>query len=561
MEIISQRRNANGDTLHLDHWGYGAIDQWSVFYDPALLDGGSNCGCTDEVVGNLTDSGRTAAKAPLALMAPCEVGQWAYSNVVCSAIYVDGPNGRGWDEKHLGNRGAPGPWGNRDPVALVFARTGLLEWLQDVDMLCNIAHLRNEYFTTACLAVDLACEDAQIKGKDDPRCEEMDETWRGKRWVFKRNPVLGEITGEWPLVPLEPTPAAGTPTPTPEACSGCELSWCMDRSEDYWLRYVPDDSPLENGEYRRSGGFLGFLWVAHTDCAIDECPFWYIDPIGGAASMATPTAGPTPTAGGATSTPLPIEHEKWRTRCPAGDCVTATPDPSATAACIVPVPTVATGTPGGGPDYNQCYEVAGPGTPTAVWPPQSTALPTPVRTQPPYPTPVSTRVGVPFPTDPAAMCEPTATATSTPTITLTPTNTATPTSTPSPSATPHCATDSGQRQCPNNPSWACSAGCVWSYGPLTLGSWNCGGQYQVRVVAERCSQTDDIDWVKVRWSEDNATWTDWQDMTEQGAEWHYSESTSDRLPTYVQLKWSYNMGTYGLKKFAVWVGCSGDRSC
>ncbi|MFQ5460053.1 MAG: hypothetical protein ACE5EL_04605, partial [Anaerolineae bacterium] len=119
----------------------------------------------------------------------------------------------------------------------------------------------------------------------------------------------------------------------PPACDGCGNTWCIDRREEYYLRRVPPETLLEGGEYRRTGGFKGYGWKTFLLCALDECPYWYIDPAGGAARTATATPGPSPTAASPTITPaatptqLPIEDDAWETRCrnQGGNCSATKP--------------------------------------------------------------------------------------------------------------------------------------------------------------------------------------------------------------------------------------------
>lgn len=49
-ETMSERKDALGNTIYLDHWGIGGQDGWKVFYDAAALGDGSECGCNEEAI-------------------------------------------------------------------------------------------------------------------------------------------------------------------------------------------------------------------------------------------------------------------------------------------------------------------------------------------------------------------------------------------------------------------------------------------------------------------------------------------------------------------------------
>jgi len=186
LEIISERTNDAGQAIYLDLWGHGPKNRWRTFYDPNLLGDGSSCACNDQTVEGMSAEDKKNAKVPVSFIMPCEPGaDWAYSNVVCSAIYTgeDGGEG-GWDEEDLGVRG-----NNEDPTSLYFVRSKLLEYLHDPDEQCNIALLVNEYFTTSCAQVEDECDDDPAW--EDARCEEVVALLpdrRARRFTF----TLGE---------------------------------------------------------------------------------------------------------------------------------------------------------------------------------------------------------------------------------------------------------------------------------------------------------------------------------------------------------------------------------
>jgi len=560
MEIISERRNANGQAIYLDLWGVGKVHGWQAFYDPKALGDGSSCGCNDQTIAELTQEEKRSKKVPLSFVVPCEPGlnNWVYSNVVCAATFTDGPNGRGWDEVHLGVPPS-GVSGSDDPVSLMFVRSRIIEYLHDPGEPCNVARIVNEYFSTACARVQKECSSqGQFNPNKpvNPRCELDGTTWRARRFTF----LAGDLSFD--ALPPLPTPGTGTPTATPSACEGCPNTWCMVMREEYWVRRVPPENRLIGGEYRNTGGFGGFLWAGNPNCAVDECPYWYIDPVGGAA---TETPGPTPTPG-PTNTPLPIEHEDWRTRCRklGLDCTIATPE--VWSFCGVPSPTPVVAEPDGGMD-NRC---------DAPWTPEST--PTPSRTAAPLPT-AGARVAVPFPTDTGATCVPsptptstptsthTSTPTPTPTLTFTPTPTLTPTLTPtptlSPTPLPTCDTQTASRTCPPS-GQNCLNGCLWSLPALTFADLACdtNPRYELTISAIECDAVSHISAVKVQWSLNGSDWLGWENMQGTGGSpktWTYTHDTClDFKPPFYQIKWwtnSSSIATKGIEHAAVTLCC------
>jgi hypothetical protein len=486
MEMISEHRDELGRATRLDHWGWGQERAWRVFYDPLALGtpGTPGCNCTEEVVATLSDPAQTppeeqaAKRVPLSMMAPCEVGQTAYGPLTCSGVYTYGSVGeqefRGYDARILGNK----PGQAYSTVGLYFARVSLLGYLEDPEGGCNVAHLLNEYFTTECDRIDADCGREEGTG---PQCEGEagpEGSRTAKRFTFRFEERGGKLYGAG-----RDEPGSGTPTPSAQTCADCEVAFCLDVYEDYYLRQVPADGPLENGEYRNSGGMLGF-WIGGLDgCPIDNCPFWYIDAPGGQGGAPTPTGSPapSPTAAGATMTPLPLEHDEWRTRCPKDlpNCNT-TP--------------VATRTPGGMECPTQFVEPAYPGPtddnprnacPGSPFPPEATTdasrTAVPYSTDRPGLTPIPTATG-------SVTCGPT--HTSTVTATLSSTATFTPTMTDTPTAThtpiPTCGVRDASRDC--GAPQACPSGCHWmpTVAPAPELACDPTGPYQVTVIATEC---------------------------------------------------------------------------
>jgi len=563
MEIISERRAANGQSIYLDLWGVGKIDDWRTFFNPNALGDGSSCGCTDENVAAMSSSERRANKVPMSFLMPCETGEnnWAYSNVVCSANFTsDGQGARGWDEEHLGKPN------KEDPTALMFVRGRVIEYLHDPDEECNIALLVNEYFTTSCAQVDADCAKPilnPITGNPnhvDARCEQFDDNgttkWRARHFTF--DPTFLNLTIG--VLPPMPTPATGTPAATPNPCEGCDNTWCMTMREEYYVRKVPKESPLTGGEYRNSGGFIGFRWMSVPNCAVDSCPNWYIDPIEGAAT-GTPGASPT---SGPTRTPITIENESWQTRCrkfglncptqtpegTPGPTAEGTPDPWSTPFCAAPTQTPVVFS---GADHS-CG---------GIMPLPNAATATPARTKAPEPTTVPTeyvRVGIAFPTDSGATCVPTPTPTLTPTpsLTATPSSTSTPspTITPSPTATsaasptptmtplPNCDTVSSDRQCPTGGINCLNGGigCGWEVSPITFDSLACelDPEYNFTVTATECDTSSYITQVKMQWKDGLGNWSTYEIMTNAGGspvQWTITTCVGDEVPVAYRLRW------------------------
>jgi len=486
MEMISEHRDELGRATRLDHWGWGQERAWRVFYDPLALGtpGTPGCDCSEEVVATLSDPAQTppeeqaAKRVPLSMMAPCEVGQTAYGPLTCSGVYTYGSVGeqefRGYDARILGNKLGEA----YGAVGLYFARVSLLEYLEDPDGGCNVAHLLNEYFTTECDRIDADCSPQSAVG---PQCEGEPGAGKAKRFTFRFEERGGKL---YPTGREEP--GSGTPTPGAQTCADCDVAFCLDVYEDYYLRQVPADGPLENGEYRNSGGMLGFWLGGLGGCPIDSCPFWYIDGPGGQGAVPTPTGGPapSPTAGGATMTPLPLEHDQWRTRCPKDlpDCE-ATP--------------VATRTPGGMECPTQFLATAYPGPssnprngcPGWPFPPEATTdaprTAVPHSTDRPGLTPIPTATG-------SITCGPTHTSTMTATLsstaTVTPTMLVSPTLTPAPTNTPlpTCGSRDASRVCGD--LQGCPNGCYWMPTVASPPELACDpdGPYQVTVIATEC---------------------------------------------------------------------------
>jgi len=299
-------------------------------------------------------------------------------------------------------------------------------------------------------------------------------------------------------------------------------------------------------------------------CAVDECPYWYIDSIDGAT---TATPGPTPTAG-PTKTPLTIEHEDWQTRC--RKLGLHCNDPSATPSepfCAMPEFTPVP--PGPDPTDNHCMV-------TTPWPPAMTAQVTPVRTKPPTlgtPTP-GPRVGMSFPTDSAATCAPTPTPTLTPSITPTftpsitptPTSTFTPTLTPTitPTPLPLCETATPDRVCPVGYS-GCLNGCLWNLPSLTMQELQCDEDedvaYTLTVTATECDGNFNIDVVKVQWAYDSTHLSGYVPMMEVPStnpqQWTLTTCTTIK-PRHYSFKWITvgSLTTRGLDSATIEVCCS-----
>ena len=104
-EIISERRDESGHVTHLDHWGHNRESSWHVFYSTENGDG--VCGCTNEDIAPLPDAPATqqARREPEVIQFPCHVGQSINTPLRCGAKYTNGPNGRGFDLKHLTSTG------------------------------------------------------------------------------------------------------------------------------------------------------------------------------------------------------------------------------------------------------------------------------------------------------------------------------------------------------------------------------------------------------------------------------------------------------------------------
>ena len=470
MEIMAERTNSNGDTIYLDHWGFGESSNWNVFYDAAALSEGEDCGCTEENIQALyppspdatQEAHRRELRRPLTMLTPCEVGEVAYGPVVCAARFVDGIDGTGqqWsgrDEKFLGSTHGGGA------VGLFFTRVTLLNFWADLGQQCNIAEIKNEYFTTMCGAIDALC----AAGATDPRCELNPSGIgrRAKKFTFSPD-LLGFDSSPDSLIP-------GSSPGDPEPCANCDFQFCLDHFEIYFTREVPiDTAPMTNGAYHAQNGFMG-LRIDNGMCFNDTCANWYMDPIGGAGPFTNPET-PTPTPGGLateTPTPLPLEDPNWHTRCPHGPCLTPTPSDPPWCPTLVPLATAIIEPNDSKGLQNFC---AATSDTVSLWPPAQTPWPgntptvapklTPtlaayatssIATCAPSATPTSTSTRTPTPTKTST---PTRTPTSTPTDTLTPTVTATPsntstptdTLTPTPTATPSapaCATVEGDREC------------------------------------------------------------------------------------------------------------------
>jgi hypothetical protein len=412
---------------------------------------------------------------PLTAMAPCEVGAYVDGNVVCRVMYTNGPEGTGWDEEHLGDLF------NTDSVSLMFVRTRLKEYLHDSWEDCNVALMVNEYYSTACASLDSWCQGHE----GDPAyggCEEVlndPPEWRARRFTF------GSGDLKYGFIPPSPPPGEGTPTPEPPVCETCGHTWCLIKVEEYYVRRVPRDNSLIGGEYALGAGFAGFSWWQGSNCAIDECPHWYIDPVGGWMPTATLAPGVTPTAG-PTQTPLSIEDDDWRTRCRregTGNCSdvgTLTPAPF----CAAATPTAIQVTQGP-PEDNPCGH-----TP---WPPPMTVTPerTPVPPRTPTPLGGRTRTPMAFSTSDVATCVPSPTPTLTPTFTPTLTATSTPTMTPTPTPLPACDVQVVDRTCPDNAASCVSSGtCLWTFTAPSFGSVSCDNdpepEYSLVVNVVKC---------------------------------------------------------------------------
>jgi len=331
--------------------------------------------------------------------------------------------------------------------------------------------------------------------------------------------------------------------------------------EEYYVRHVPPESPLSGGEYRNSGGFIGFRWMASPNCAVDSCPYWYIDSIEGAA---TATPGSSPTAG-PTRTPITIENEAWHTRCrkfglnfktsTPGPTPEGTVDPWSTPFCAQATQTPI---PHSGSDH-QCGEFF-------PQPYAATAMPAPTRTQAPVPTTVPTnhvRVGVAFPTDSAPTCVPSPTPSPTPTFTLaptftptsppsltptsilTPTPTYTPTVTPTP--LPSCDELVADRACPSS-GQNCLNGCSWSVPPESFAALSCdeSPEYELEVTATECDSLSNIVSRQMQWRDASGTWYAWEAMSAVPStspkQWTVSTCVGIEKPVGFRLKWFTTSG-------------------
>lgn len=436
----------------------------------------------------------------MTMLTACNVGESVYGPVVCSARFANGtdPSGKVWsafDEVYLGDK-----FGG-EAVALYFARTTLLEYLEDPatagDGLapeCNIAKILNEYFTTDCRSVEEFCAElpAEPEDRHDPRCEVdpvNSDNVRARRFTFSPDNLHFGFE----------LPGPETPTATPGPCEDCAMAYCLDHYEIYYTRQVPiDTAPLEGGPFRAINGFAG-LRIDNGVCIADECPYWYVDPVGGATPTdlpGTPTATETP--GGATSTPeptLPLEDESWRTRCPRPDGSCLTPAPTAEW-CPTQQPLPTWEPVGTAPSVlNGCPYVSTP----PAWPPPPTAIPvgsgTPTPGLPPTPAPTVIATLAPYATSehatpchtptPTDTSTPTPTETDTPTPTLTPTNTLTPTITPTPLPTCESISDSRSVICPY--SGCGGVGCDWGDIALTPPILECDpdGPYEFDVTVQK----------------------------------------------------------------------------
>jgi hypothetical protein len=533
MEIISERHDAQGNSLWLDHWGYGREDSWRVFYDPTRMDPyGTLCSCNEQTVAAMSPAEQEGHRVPMTMELPCKVGESVSSPITCSATYVSGPGGvRGYDRLLLGSKQGQ----TYDPVGLYFSRTTLLGYLSDPGEDCNVAHLLNEYFTTGCDRIDAECRAAN--GGSNARCEKVGDDAQAKRFTFRF-----EQLGPHEIRPYSSTPTPpGGATPTPGTCADCSTVFCLDVYEDWYVRLVPEGDPLHNGEYRNTGGMLGYWLDGAAMCLADQCPNWYIDPLQGVLFAPTSVPGtspvPTPTAGGPTVTPTPtleLEDDRWQTLCehdplPCGTARAGNPTPTDDPWWCPTAGTMVAADPSS--TANACGATS--------WPPSGTLTPTPDgATRTPV---IDTGPGgplTPYPTS-LTVCPPTATPSPpTPTRTATPTLTATPSATP-----PDCGWRSHPRQCESQlclPGW-----CTWSASepsPPTL-SCNPGGVFDVTFVAWECGTFEvprTVDDVQIRYNLDSPEWSEWYDMDYQYGgirSWTYAACALDSEPTIYQLRW------------------------